>query len=239
MFLLQLIILLVIICGGLILALRHILTTNITSATSHLDELSAEFSKREEDIKKRQIEADKYYEEMTNLTKEEMNRIKQAGVSEVQAEKDKILEAARLQGEEIVSKAEKTKEMITNELRRELEEKNVDRLRGLFKDIFPDDVRPEVHKIWVEHLLKGDLLRLSHMRIPSDATDVKVVSIASLSAEQKNALKKKLKDELGREVVIHEELDPSLIGGLVISVGSIVLDGSIVYRVQQAMEQYE
>ena len=62
MFLVQLIIFQIIIFAALIFALRHILTKNITSATSHLDGLNAEFICREEEVKKRQVEAEKLYE---------------------------------------------------------------------------------------------------------------------------------------------------------------------------------
>ncbi len=233
MFLLQLIILQVLIFGGLIFALRVILTKNISSATSHLDDLHADFVKREEEVKKRQAEAEKYYEDMIAKAKDEAEKFRQEADRSIQEERDKILEEARLQSEAVIAKAEKTRDMLTNELRQEIEADNIGRLRELIKSVFPARVQEEVHKMWLEDLMNGDLSKLSSMRIASSVTEAKVVCAFALSGEQRGILKKKFKEQLNREFSFQEEVDPSLIGGVVITVGNLVLDGSVVNRIEQ------
>ncbi|ARU45975.1 F0F1 ATP synthase subunit delta [Corynebacterium silvaticum] len=53
-----------------------------------------------------------------------------------------------------------------------------------------------------------------------------VVSAGPLSDEQNQALVQKLERIYGRAMSIHSEVDPSLLGGLVIRVGNEVIDGS-------------
>ncbi|WP_276652008.1 F0F1 ATP synthase subunit delta [Corynebacterium vitaeruminis] len=53
-----------------------------------------------------------------------------------------------------------------------------------------------------------------------------VVSAAQLNDGQKQALAQKLERIYGREMNIHSEVDPSLLGGMVIRVGDEVIDGS-------------
>lgn len=59
-----------------------------------------------------------------------------------------------------------------------------------------------------------------------DKTVAHVVSAAALSAEQEQTLAAKLGHIYGRAMSIHSEVDPSLLGGMVIRVGDEVIDGS-------------
>jgi len=57
--------------------------------------------------------------------------------------------------------------------------------------------------------------------------DVSVVSAFPVTDEQKNSLAKALQAKLGREITITTSEDPSLIGGVRIRAGDLVIDGSV------------
>ena len=54
-----------------------------------------------------------------------------------------------------------------------------------------------------------------------------VTSAAPLSADQRTSLAATLKDKIGKTVTLTEHVDPSLIGGLVVKVGSRMIDSSL------------
>jgi F-type H+-transporting ATPase subunit delta len=54
-----------------------------------------------------------------------------------------------------------------------------------------------------------------------------VASAHALSAEQMNALKDTLKAQMGKDVQINTRVDPNLLGGLVVKVGSRMIDSSL------------
>lgn len=54
-----------------------------------------------------------------------------------------------------------------------------------------------------------------------------VISARPLAADQVEALKTKLKSRFGADVAIDAEVDPAILGGLVVKVGSRMIDGSI------------
>jgi F-type H+-transporting ATPase subunit delta len=58
-------------------------------------------------------------------------------------------------------------------------------------------------------------------------TTAEVTSAHPLSADQVEALKAKLKSQLARDVAIDLTVDPSILGGLIVKVGSRQIDGSI------------
>lgn len=61
-------------------------------------------------------------------------------------------------------------------------------------------------------------------------TRAEVVSAKTLDSEQMQALQARLKDMTGRDVVIQARVDESLIGGLVVRMGSRMIDGSLATR---------
>lgn len=66
-----------------------------------------------------------------------------------------------------------------------------------------------------------------------------VTSAYPLTSDQLDAISKNLKSRAGREVIISEHVDPSILGGLIVRMGSQMIDGSIKTRLNtlsQAMK---
>jgi len=63
--------------------------------------------------------------------------------------------------------------------------------------------------------------------------DVRVVSAFELSSAEKESLKRALGKKLGKEVSLQSEVDKTLIGGVVIRAGDLVIDGSVRGKLQQ------
>jgi len=61
-------------------------------------------------------------------------------------------------------------------------------------------------------------------------TTAEVVSAHPLSATQVDALKQQLRTRIGRDVAVDLSVDPSLLGGLVVKIGSQMIDSSIKTR---------
>ena len=57
--------------------------------------------------------------------------------------------------------------------------------------------------------------------------DAEVTSAMPLDSDQESALKESLKKKLGSEITLTTKVDESLIGGVVIRAGDMVIDGSI------------
>lgn len=64
-------------------------------------------------------------------------------------------------------------------------------------------------------------------------TVARVQSAAPLTAEQLGVLTEKLGRIYGSQMVIHSEVDPSILGGMIIRVGSEVIDGSTAGKLER------
>ena len=102
--------------GGLALLLRQLLTRNITGATAHLQQLSHDYTKKEEQATKRLEETEQYYQKTLVKAQEEIHQLKAQFEKETQEAKDKILKQAHIESEEIVQRANKTKQVILSEI---------------------------------------------------------------------------------------------------------------------------
>jgi F-type H+-transporting ATPase subunit delta len=66
---------------------------------------------------------------------------------------------------------------------------------------------------------------------------VRVVTAAALGEAQKKNVAAKMKTALGGEPILQTEVDPNLIGGLVVQVGDVVFDGSLASNLARLREQ--
>ncbi|MBL4866016.1 MAG: F0F1 ATP synthase subunit delta [Pseudomonadales bacterium] len=84
---------------------------------------------------------------------------------------------------------------------------------------------PEIHALY--ETLKAEQLQ---------SVDVKVTSAFTLSDAQLEMLGSVLKKNLKREINIESKVDQSLIGGLVIRAGDMVIDGSVQGKIAKLTE---
>jgi F0F1-type ATP synthase delta subunit len=233
MLIISLILLLLFIFVGLIFMLRRILTQNVVLATNHLDELSLEFAQKEKEISRQLDEAKKKSQEMVAFAREEAEKLKSQILKDAEEQRDKILSAARAQGEEAIQQADKSRQFLLSEINDRISKEAINKACELIREALPEQFRLEVHTHWVSELIEGGLTQLERLTLPSDAGDTKIVSAFPLNESQRKVLFKKIKDIAGSEVKIKEETDPAVVAGLIISLGSLVLDSSLKNKVQE------
>ena len=70
--------------------------------------------------------------------------------------------------------------------------------------------------------------RFEQLRAEAERTvEVTVSSATALSSEQQQRYTAALRARLGREVHLHCELDPGVLGGAIVRAGDLVIDGSV------------
>lgn len=66
-----------------------------------------------------------------------------------------------------------------------------------------------------------------------NVADVRIISAIRLSEAQQQRFSAALKKRLNREIRLHCEVDPSLIGGAIVRAGDFVIDGSLKARLER------
>ena len=233
MFWLWLVVIQLVVFTLLVLFLRMILTRNISTATAHLHELNQDYNQKVEEANKKKQEVDRYYDEMLLKAKADAEKSKVQILREAQATQELVVKEARQQSEEIIGQANRAHETALSEIDSRVEARATGRACELVRSVLTEEMSETLHKQWVKDLLKTGLQDLDRLHIPDNVKEVPVATAFALSDEQKTALQKKLKEELGHEISMTENVRPELIAGLQITLGSLVIDGSLSHKIKE------
>jgi len=224
----------VILFVGMVMFLKKFFNHEVTSATAHLDSLISETSAKEEEVKKQYEDAKRQSQEIISNAQKDAAIQKENILKAVAEEKTKIIEEAHAKADEVIKQADNARLALLDELEQKISEKAIVKAQELLQGVLPEDFRKEVHARWVSDIIANSLAELDRLRVPQGLSEVKVVCAFSLSDEERSSLKLKLKEKLGFEVKLVEETDSSLICGLVVNIGSLILDGSLKFKIQGA-----
>jgi F-type H+-transporting ATPase subunit delta len=68
---------------------------------------------------------------------------------------------------------------------------------------------------------------------------VEVTSPTALSTAQRDQLSAAISAKTGKKIELEEKIDPAVLGGMVVKVGSTVYDGSVRTQIQQIRENLQ
>ena len=153
MLIFSLILLQVLIFTGLVFSLRKILNRNVISATSHLEEMSAEYAKKEDQIRKQLDDAQRQSKEIIANAQRDAKQQRESIIAQAQVEKQKVLEEVNQKAEEIIQQADRTRQALIAEINQKIEEKAIQQATQLVGQALPEHVREEVHHHWLEELI--------------------------------------------------------------------------------------
>lgn len=236
MLFLSLVVVQIFLFGALVYFLKVVLTRNISTATDHLHELNQDYTQKLEDAKKRQSEADKYYDQTLLKAKIESEKIKVQIVKDAHEQEEQILTEARRQSEAILDQANKSKDALLSEFDQLVEQRSIAKAGDMLGELLAKEIQKEMHDRWMDELLKLSALdSLSRMHLPDSVSEAEVISAYALSPAQKAALHKKIKDQLGRDIRLKESADSTLIAGFKVKLASVVIDGSLLSRIKDSV----
>ena len=228
----------VVIFAGLVAVLRKVLSRSATDTAAHLESLSAEYTRRQEELKRRLEESEKQYTEQVSKAKAEAERIIAEAKQEATASQAKTMEEARLESERVVRQGIETRDALRRDIEREIDARALERACELIQQTLPMNLREELQKRSFDDLFRDGLAKqFEWLKTEEAAHEVKVVSELPLTKEQQATLRSQLKARLGREVTVTEQTDGRLVAGLMITIGSLVFDGSLASKIQEAMRK--
>jgi len=237
MFIFSLILLMVFIFGGLAFFLRHLLTRNISSATSHLQRMLKDTEGKEEKIKKKIEEAEKQCKEILEKAEKEAFDLKEKAVKDMNEERDKIIEEAHRQSDELIERAHKTCDAIKQELEENIKKQAIDFAEILACRAIPENLKNDMHIIWLDSLIANGIEGLDRLTIPRELHELQLHTAFALTDEQRTQLKSKLEEILERELEIKEEVNPELVAGVIIKMGNLEFNGSFSVSVKDLADK--
>ena len=221
----------------LVAFLKNILTRNVSSATKHLEKLSSDYMKKQEEIRKRFDEVKHMYQKRLAEAREEAEKIRIDIIKQSNEEKEKIISEARLQSEELIRQGEKARENLILDMEKQIKQKAIEIASELVGQILSENTKKTIHSYMVTEFIERGLNRLDNIEVPENCNEVKIVSAYQLSGEQSKPILEHLKNILGKDVKPSCNTDEGLIAGLLIAIDSLVIDASLKWETHEKVKE--
>src|SRR3989338_4137400 len=196
----------------MIIFMRQTFNRSVVSATSHVEEMTKENGKKEEEIKKQFAELKRQAQEILNNAQKDAQAKAEQILKEAQEEKTRIINTALGKSDEMLKQADSSCSTLLKELQNKIEEKALRRAEQLLQFSLSENTCKKIHGFWIDELISAGLQQLERLRIPENISQAEVSSAFTLD----------------------EKIDPQLIAGLVVNIGSVVFDGSLRFKIQEA-----
>jgi F0F1-type ATP synthase delta subunit len=147
-----------------------------------------------------------------------------------------MLAEAKKESDRIVDQAHKNEERLRQKIAQEMEEKTVTHAAEIFKAVFSARVNQQVNREFNEELVAA-FEALDGESITIDADEGEIRTSQPMEAEQKKRLEELLVRKFHRPVRLVERIDPDLLSGLVLKLGSLEIDGSLRNRLEEAVQE--
>jgi F0F1-type ATP synthase membrane subunit b/b' len=229
----SMVMLVVIVFIGLVVFMQRIFNKEVTSATSHLDKLAEEYAQKEEAIKKQFEEAKRQSQEIILNAQKDGLQQKEALLKQAQEDRNKIIAEAHQSAEEVIRQADNARLALLAELDRKIDQRALHKASELLQTAIPDQIKSAIHTLWTDSIISSSFENLDRLKIPDGLSEVAVVSAAALEPRQRTALTGKLAEKLGFPVKLSEEVDPKLVAGFIVTIGSLCFDGTLSFRIQE------
>ena len=216
----------------LVFLLRRVLSRNITSATQRLDTLTKDYMAKQEDVQKKLDEVKDIYQKKIAEAKEEAEKIRLEAQRQANDERDKIIKKTRLETEEMIKQAQKARESLIVDMERQIKSKAVDAACGLMDKVLSEELRFMIHEYMMRQFLDTGLSSISNIENIDDVSGAKITTAFKLDDNAQKIISSKIKEKTGKDIVFSQEEDSSLIAGLVITIGSLVIDGSLKWMIK-------
>ena len=224
----------IIISGGVIFALHRVLISSVDGAKQRLDKEAEAARSRQAELNQKIKEAD----DELSRRRQELDTIEKKLKSDLEAssakEKEAILVKARQDGEEIIVKAQNSRDQIKRDIEKTMELRIIDYSSKVLSDILSAKSKSGLDKVLADEFIEK-LKNVDMSRITADVQSADLVTAMPLDPKLQADIAAVIEDKLKRKVSMQAKTDASIIGGVMIQFGSLLLDGSLKNAVRSSI----
>jgi F0F1-type ATP synthase delta subunit len=222
--------------GVIVLVLKRVLLRDTLNAVNRLREAEAELGKKEEGVRRKIEENEAEFRRKSQEAQETLARQRETAEKDMGRTRDALMEEAKKERDRILDDAARSRDKMRSELIEEAESKAVDYAGRVYEMVFSREVGETLNRVFLDELLAA-LEEMDSGGVTVEAAQADLESSYPLDAETAA----RVKDLIGRKFGVTPELRvkvlPELIAGLKIKLGSLEIDGSMVNRFREAVEE--
>lgn len=226
----------IVILGMVIALLRRLIFSDTNSAINRLTKLDNMNREKEKLLARKLEQAQKQIDEQKQLIQDEEQKIKAEARRAANQLHEDIIRKAKEEGDDIIRKAQAAKEQIQIDAMVQAEGKMIEICAEILNKTLATVVQAQMNEKLVSEFIT-ELEKADLSKINTDVSEIEIVSSLPVPVADQEKIKKILQTKLGRTVRLYSNEDPKLLGGILMKVGTMVVDGSLAERVNEAAVQ--
>ncbi|OGX36822.1 MAG: hypothetical protein A3D87_02530 [Omnitrophica WOR_2 bacterium RIFCSPHIGHO2_02_FULL_50_17] len=223
---------------ALVFVFRKIMFSSSYAETKRLQELNMENTKKARELEEKIEDAEKQYKEKITKAQDEAKKLKERAQEEAEGIREETLRKAKEERERLIGQVLNAKEKLREEIEAESAERTVEFARRIIAEILSSDNQRRVYDGFMDEVFAGieQTDKAVFQGLDLKSLSVQVKTSHPLSPVQKERLEKILSEKAGGRACVEEIADKKLITGVVIQIGSLVIDGSLAAKFRKAKE---
>jgi F-type H+-transporting ATPase subunit delta len=231
--LIPMIILQVVTFAALVFVLRKLMYSASTEEAKRLKQMEEEYIRRTQELAMKMDSVDKEYKAKVNIAEEEARHIREQAKVDAEKARDESLNKAHAESERIVNQAINTRNKIRQELEEQLQDKALETARKLIPKILESKHQKALHAGLAEERAEAlESVPPEKFAVSPEKGEVSTAYELGKDAVEKMAAV--ISKKAGKKIVLTEKVDKAVVAGVVIKLGSIIIDGSILGRLKDA-----
>ena len=220
----------------LVIGIKQLLLRDTVKAANKLREAEGELGKKEEAVRKRIEDNEAEFRRKSAEAQEALARTREVMEKELAKSREALLEDAKKERDRIVDEAVRGKDKVKQELIREAESHTLEYAGRIYEMVFSAELGKKLDHAFLDELLVA-LEEMDASSITINAPAIEVLCSHPLEDAHKVRVRDIVTKKFGATLDVHETVDPELIAGVRIKMGSLEIDGSLVSRFREAIGQ--
>ena len=226
----------VLVLVAIIFIIKRLLLGDTARAMQRIQQVESDVRKKEEGIRRQISEHEEEFARRKTEAEEELETRREEAEKEAAQTREQVVTEARQEADRIIEQAKRNEEKIRDQVMLEMEEKAVDYAAEIFRLVFSDRMTEAVNAVFIDELLDA-LEEVDGSSITVDASEAEFTTSHPLAPEQKQRLQQLLTEKFGADVEVQETVQEDLIAGMILKLGSLEIDGSLLNRYREAASE--
>ncbi len=222
----------------IVVGLRKLLYSQISAEKKRLQLMVDESSKKVEVLRGQIEEAKAEYDRKIAQAKEDAQKLMADAQKEAEELRTKHLQETRRETDKMVKAAQAKKESMEREIHSMAARKSIHFSKAIIKQVLTADCLGATHDVMIEEISR-QIVNIDLGQMREAIKEVEIVTIFPLTKERKEMLRQQLSSKLKMDIELKETIDDSLVAGILIKLGRLILDGSLANKLRIAIDQLE
>jgi F0F1-type ATP synthase delta subunit len=223
----------VVVLGAILFTIKRMLVGDTVRAVGRIGEAESEIRKKEESMRQEIEQMKQEFAAKRTTAEEDLQERREELEREMAQSKEATLDKAKREAEDLLEKAKKEERRRRDRLAQEMESKAIDFAGRMFRLVFSERLNDALNRAFIDELIDA-LEDTDAAGITVDSGDTQFVASHPIEDDQKSRLQQVLREKFHIDVSIAERIQEDLLAGLVIKLGSLEIDGSLLSRYQEA-----